>query len=332
MRENVIIAEQNNRIDWIDMAKGYGILFVILGHLDEGDIVGTWIYTFHMPLFFFLSGYVFSTKYDFKTFIKRKFKSIIIPYFSLGIVIISFFSGSTISLLLNLVIQRRMLVLWYIACLFWLNLFFYFIVTKINSIKKIYIIVVGMLIIGLMYYKLGGVPLPWNIDVILPSSIFFFSGYVFKIHYSNVLKAINKSKSIICFYIAVSANLIFGYIGIKISGKSLQMYQSSYGFPPFTILSAFAGIFSVIIFSHWFNLRIVRYIGKNSLIYYAWHKNIMIPIVQYILKCIGITCNENSSIYSFVCIRIIELILILILCTICHLLISNSKLKFMIGK
>jgi uncharacterized membrane protein YcfT len=42
---------QGTRIDWIDIAKGYGILLVILGHLDVGKI-GTWIYTFHMPLFF----------------------------------------------------------------------------------------------------------------------------------------------------------------------------------------------------------------------------------------------------------------------------------------
>lgn len=42
---------QTTRIGWVDIAKGYGILFVIFAHLGVGYI-GTWIYTFHMPLFF----------------------------------------------------------------------------------------------------------------------------------------------------------------------------------------------------------------------------------------------------------------------------------------
>lgn len=44
-----------SRISWIDIAKGYGILFVIFAHLGMGMIKG-WIYTFHMPLFFFYLG------------------------------------------------------------------------------------------------------------------------------------------------------------------------------------------------------------------------------------------------------------------------------------
>ena len=72
-------SEQKKRITWIDMAKGYGIILVILGHL-KFDMFRDWIFTFHMPLFFFLSGYVFSTKYDFVTFLKRKCRSMILPY------------------------------------------------------------------------------------------------------------------------------------------------------------------------------------------------------------------------------------------------------------
>jgi hypothetical protein len=203
---------------------------------------------------------------------------------------------------------------------------------KINSIIKICIIVAGMLFVGLIYYRLGGIALPWNIDVILPSSIFFFSGYIFKIYYFNIIKLTNKCRSIILFFTTSLVNIIFGYLGIKVSGNGLEMYESSYGFPPFTILSAFAGVFSVIIFSHWFDFRIVKYIGRNSLIYYAWHQTIMIPIVLHMLGFIGITYSENFSIYLIFFIRVLELILILILCTICNLIIKNSKLKFMIGK
>ena len=82
----------NKRVEWIDIAKGYGILFVIIGHLYLQDsFLTTQIYTFHMPLFFFLSGYVFSAKkYNFNEFIKRKAKTILVPYFALGVCMIIF--------------------------------------------------------------------------------------------------------------------------------------------------------------------------------------------------------------------------------------------------
>lgn len=55
-----LINEQNSkRVEWIDTAKGIGLILVILGHLKI-DYLSAWIYTFHMPLFFFLSGVVFS--------------------------------------------------------------------------------------------------------------------------------------------------------------------------------------------------------------------------------------------------------------------------------
>ena len=54
------------RIDWVDVAKGIAMILVIVVHAEEHFIPGTLvstkipIYTFHMPLFFFVSGYLFS--------------------------------------------------------------------------------------------------------------------------------------------------------------------------------------------------------------------------------------------------------------------------------
>ena len=50
-----------SRLGWPDLCKGLGIFLVTLGHsalVDDGVVA--WIYTFHMPLFFFLSGYFFT--------------------------------------------------------------------------------------------------------------------------------------------------------------------------------------------------------------------------------------------------------------------------------
>lgn len=49
------------RIAWIDVAKGLGILLVVAGHsrLAELPVLGSWVNSFQMPLFFVLAGLCF---------------------------------------------------------------------------------------------------------------------------------------------------------------------------------------------------------------------------------------------------------------------------------
>lgn len=79
-----------NRISYIDIAKGIGIFLVIWGHIILSGPAYNIIYAFHMPLFFFLSGFVFSkNKYhNIKEFfiskIKKNYLRIVVTVF-LGI-------------------------------------------------------------------------------------------------------------------------------------------------------------------------------------------------------------------------------------------------------
>lgn len=50
------------RIDDWDIAKGIGILLVVMGHLGIPPMLSNAIYLFHMPLFFILSGLLFAPK------------------------------------------------------------------------------------------------------------------------------------------------------------------------------------------------------------------------------------------------------------------------------
>ena len=47
---------KRNRLHWIDCAKGLGCAFVVWGHVAPGTILTEWIFSFHMPLFFMISG------------------------------------------------------------------------------------------------------------------------------------------------------------------------------------------------------------------------------------------------------------------------------------
>jgi fucose 4-O-acetylase-like acetyltransferase len=50
--------KKTNRILWIDVCRGIGILLVVLGHCDP--FFNKYIYGFHMPLFFLLSGWLYN--------------------------------------------------------------------------------------------------------------------------------------------------------------------------------------------------------------------------------------------------------------------------------
>ncbi len=80
------------RIVWIDILKGLAILLVIMGHVCQMrfPISGKWladvIYSFHMPLFLFLSG-LFARKAveaadnkHIKTFVIRKSRQLLVPF------------------------------------------------------------------------------------------------------------------------------------------------------------------------------------------------------------------------------------------------------------
>lgn len=64
--------EQVNRVSYIDFFKSIGILLMIMGHIGFGNTFDIYIHAFHMPMFFFISGYLFHN-YDFKKFITKKF-------------------------------------------------------------------------------------------------------------------------------------------------------------------------------------------------------------------------------------------------------------------
>ena len=72
------------RIAYLDVAKGIGILLVVLGHnyirISVPDL-GKFIFSFHMPFFFMLSGMFFNPSYPLWVLFKRRFATLIRPYF-----------------------------------------------------------------------------------------------------------------------------------------------------------------------------------------------------------------------------------------------------------
>ena len=79
----------NNRVDYLDIARCIGIILMVMGHIGFKKKFTYFIHGFHMPMFFIISGYLFTLKHQedlpFKEYLIKKFKSLIIPYISFGI-------------------------------------------------------------------------------------------------------------------------------------------------------------------------------------------------------------------------------------------------------
>ena len=147
------------RIEWLDLAKGIGIILVIAGHCIK---LSHWscqlIFAFHMPLFFFLSGFTFSTKDSFGTTVFKKSKTLIVPFlafFTLGLVMTCLIPPWEEKLSQAGLLQDIMLAdpanvhnssIWFLICLFFVVLL-YWVLNKCPVWMQIPLII-GIYILG----------------------------------------------------------------------------------------------------------------------------------------------------------------------------------------
>lgn len=50
-------SEAHSRENWIDITRGLAIIIMIIGHSISNQNAISWIWSFHMPLFFIITGY-----------------------------------------------------------------------------------------------------------------------------------------------------------------------------------------------------------------------------------------------------------------------------------
>ncbi len=304
------------RKEWIDIARGYGIIFVIFAHIVKGAIA-KWLFTFHLPLFFVLSGYLFNGNENFPDFLKKKIKGLVLPYFALGIPTVIFQAIheniNCFELFVDFCIQKRLWTFWFLALLFFLNILYYFLN---RIIPKIYIkLAVSFVLsaLGLIYYKLGGSALPWNIDTCLMTVPFFALGDYYRQNEEKIDGFVN-GKLLPVFIICFIINVVSGYYSFIITGKQIDMFANDYGVPILFFTSAIAGIICIIIISKKYNNPFISYFGKNSLVYYAWHQQIATPIVEDIYKAVGIVLPVNCTVLEHYAYYTSIFILVMVIC------------------
>ena len=127
MSQNLVSSTRNCTLD---VAKGIGIIFIILGHLVDAQL-GVVFYICHVPLFFIISGYLYRVPDDnIWTYFVKLAKSILIPYFwyTLALILWAYIDDSvSVGFIFeHMILQEHFSVAWYLAALLFGKLFFYY--------------------------------------------------------------------------------------------------------------------------------------------------------------------------------------------------------------
>ncbi len=271
------------RVYWIDNAKAIGIFFVVLAHHNINFYVMAWIYSFHMPLFFFLSGYLFDfSKYpDIKDFFIRKIRTLIVPYFFFAFLSYAFWlfivrnisiHGVSISMDplrpfigifygvgvdgWNVPLDGA---LWFLPCLFTVEMLMW-VFSKFFARDLLRYILIGSA--GLGYFiSISGMPfrLPWGFEVALTGLVFYGWGFFLKKRLSDWLN--KKYLGIVMMPILIIS------IWTSVLNGRIDMDSNHYGSIGLFYISAMCGIFFFIGVSKMIlSNHVLSYIGRNTLI------------------------------------------------------------------
>jgi fucose 4-O-acetylase-like acetyltransferase len=217
------------RIAWIDIAKGFGILLVVWGHLSYND----WIYSFHMPLFFFLSGICLNNKRSFHDFALRRVKSLLLPYIYFGLLLTVLELGYRPfnEIITNLTTKLfNYGAMWFIPVLFVSELVFYPI-SKITKKHVILLIIFISAFIGWACYHFN-FSLPLSLTTCFAALSFYGLGYILK---DSMLTRIYN---VLTFIVLLSAHWILLFL----SNYVIDMNNNTIPQPYFLYPMAIAGV------------------------------------------------------------------------------------------
>lgn len=294
----------NDRIEYIDIARGIAIILVVLGHCCHSvDIaLNRVILSFHMPLFFFLSG-VFAKSETVKTLLGGallKAKKLLIPQVTLSVTIIMLKGAIWLSEGKSLSDFNFLACFgfWFLPVLFLCSVYYMFVSSIIDLHKTLLkvatlIIAISLSVIVIVNHVTSEItPVDWLIKstVAMP---FYFGGSFFK---ERVLKVDNKQRiaSNILLLLLLPIIVILSQIN-----SPVLMYKNEYGIMPLFILTSVLGILFVVELSkRLVNMPILIEFGKLSVAVYVWNFLIVgfsLRVLNRILLLLGL---DNDAIHT----------------------------------
>jgi acyltransferase len=279
---------------WIDVAKGIGILWVVVFHatlqmnLENAPFILSTVaalpFYFINELFFFLSGFLLNSSSSPLEFTRKKIKRLVIPYFFAYILISIFlfisytlikvpdsfsgfhyFLGMLYGTLLEIYHQTGMSILtplWFLPALFCALLIGYFLIgvfqkdQMLGALSLIVTVSIGYAL------SLKHIHLPWGFDIAMVAQLFVIPGYYLKKSgYAEI-----KEVRVWSVLLLVLGFIIASYFNVRPT-TSVGQYNNLVLY----FVAAACAIIGICILSYYLVSfspieRILSFFGKNALI------------------------------------------------------------------
>lgn len=191
---------QQNRIQWVDTAKAIGMLFIVLGHFFP-PYISAWIYTFNVPLFFFISGFLAKKEDSWSVFWHKNINGLVIPFLLLSVLvnvpylIQNIADFHTLSIWLVGVLTGFHSIdgvpgcmnMWFVYCLLVVKVLFQ--LTSLDNRRLTFF--VAICLCGMVGYHIFDFHLKWAVTNVLYAYPYFVCGYWF--NQKNMIGAVAKN-------------------------------------------------------------------------------------------------------------------------------------------
>ncbi len=332
----------DSRVDEIDVAKGIGIFLVVLGHIvPENTYLRAIIYSFHMPLFFFLNGLVAKKQYSFNqnkterknNFIKSNSKLIACYLFYsfvfilFDIVFSSLLNRSWKWDIINTVTLFGINVLWFITAIIIAKNLGSVIINRINKKRIILVIsiflflLVNSLSIVIVRPSHGAGRIIVNAIVAVSRGVlgcsFWLLGYCLKEKVISLFHKLDVTKCALISTMLMLVLMSLSYYNYS-RGKVIDIHLLKIPFGSMLYLTSILGTFATLVFSRVLVLCKISsfaiFLGKNTLMIMIIHEYLVAKLLRGLSNYSAICSNlVNSYMVEFVIVFIITLLLCYIL-------------------
>lgn len=275
-------ADNIKRLGWVDISKGFVILLMVLGHSNLPEVANRWIWSFHMPFFFFISGYFTGFSRPIKDFIYHKTRQLLYPFFIYSIIVLLLLSVALRRSILDLTTEVIFggwggIALWFVPVLYLGTIIVRLISEKFLVVSIIIFIFVGS---GLCAEN---IILPWTLSSVPYASVMIMIGRVLKKY--NLLKKLEQN------YYWMSSTCLIGFLGSFIVSIYYRLDMACNNINPVIQISigALCGIFGSIALSMMlgkYNLfinKVLKWCGQNTYEIMALSQVIIMTINSFIL-------------------------------------------------
>ena len=306
---------EGKRILWIDVLKGILILFVLLSHSSAPNTYMQLFVPFFLTMFFFASGYTFSTKRTFYEFIVGKIKHLLFPLFTMG----------GIKLVLACLLQHDDFLervkgllfqvsgmnddLWFIGCMFSASILFYIVLKLSDHVdvnkSTVTIFVQSSIIAVLGWYAVIALQakLPWQLENAMIMTFYMSLGYLYRRYENRIVESIEDNKVIL-----FASGIVYVLMAFLTDGNA-DIHKGLYSAPfAYIAMSIIAIPLVLVIAKHVSKTRVaggVSRIGKNTLFLYAFENYVIIVFYEVCNQF----CWNNPYILSLLCVVVITVIL-----------------------